>query len=157
MSYTVRSARKEDIPALMELLKQVNRVHHEGRPDLFKLATKYTPEELDVILEDENKPVFVCEDEDGLILGHGFCMLQRPENTGLLQDVLTLYIDDICVNEAARGHHVGKAIYEHILSFARGRECYNVTLNVWNCNPGAMAFYQQLGLVPYKTGMEQIL
>ena len=74
MSYTVRSARKEDIPALMELLKQVNRVHHEGRPDLFKLATKYTPEELDVILEDENKPVFVCEDEDGLILGHGFCM-----------------------------------------------------------------------------------
>ena len=157
MSYTVRSARKEDIPALMELLKQVNRVHHEGRPDLFKLATKYTPEELDVILEDENKPVFVCEDEDGLILGHGFCMLQRPENTGLLQDVLTLYIDDICVDEAARGRHVGKAIYEHILSFARGRECYNVTLNVWNCNPGAMAFYQQLGLVPYKTGMEQIL
>ena len=32
-----------------------------------------------------------------------------------------------------------------------------MTLNVWNCNPGAMAFYEKLGLAPYKVGMEKIL
>ena len=68
-----------------------------------------------------------------------------------------MYIDDICVDEKARGRHVGKAIYEHILAYARERGCYNVTLNVWNCNPGAMKFYEKLGLVPYKVGMETIL
>ncbi|MBR3035989.1 MAG: GNAT family N-acetyltransferase [Lachnospiraceae bacterium] len=157
MDSQVRFAEEKDIPAIMELLRQVNRVHYEGRPDLFRPSTKYTEEELQAILQDPETPVFVCEDQEGRILGHGFCMLQRPENTRLLTDILTLYIDDICVDEKARGRHVGKAIYEHILAYARERGCYNVTLNVWNCNPGAMKFYEKLGLVPYKVGMETIL
>ena len=157
IDWKVRFAEEKDIPAIMELLRQVNRVHYEGRPDLFRPSTKYTEEELQAILQDPETPVFVCEDQEGRILGHGFCMLQRPENTRLLTDILTLYIDDICVDEKARGQHVGKAIYEHILAYARERGCYNVTLNVWNCNPGAMKFYEKLGLVPYKVGMETIL
>ncbi len=154
---TVRRAEERDIPAIMELLRQVNRVHYEGRPDLFKPATKYTEEELRTILGGAQTPVFVCADGDGRVLGHGFCVLQRPENTRLLHDRLTLYIDDICVDEAARGRHVGKAIYEHIVAFARQCGCYNITLNVWSCNPGARRFYENLGLVPYKTCMEMLL
>ena len=157
MSITVRRAQERDIPAIMGLLKQVNRVHYDGRPDLFKLATKYTGEELRAILSSEQTPVFVCEDAEGRILGHGFCVLQRPDNTRLLNDLLTLYIDDICVDGAARGQHVGSAIYSHILAYARQCGCYNVTLNVWSCNPGAMRFYEKLGMKPYKVGMEQIL
>ena len=157
MSYTVRFADENDIPAITELLKQVNKVHYDGRPDLFKLATKYSADDLKKILSDDRTPVFVCTDEEGRILGHGFCAFQRPENTRMLNDNLTLYIDDICVDEAARGRHAGKALYEHILEFAREKGCYNVTLNVWNCNPGAMKFYENMGLKPYKVGMEKIL
>ena len=157
MLYTVRRAEKQDIPAIMELLRQVNRVHYNGRPDLFKPETKYSDSELLSIIGDDRTPVFVCADRDGRVLGHGFCELQRPENTRLLNDILTLYIDDICVDEAARGCHAGKAIYDHIIGYARQQGCYNVTLNVWACNPGAMKFYEKLGLVPYKTGMETIL
>ena len=157
MSTTVRRAVEGDIPAVMELLKQVNRVHYEGRPDLFKLATKYTEDELRAIMNNAETPVFVCADSDGRVLGHGFCVFQRPENTRLLNDILTLYIDDICVDENAQGQHVGRMIYEHILDYARQFGCYNVTLNVWNCNPGAMKFYEKLGLVPYKIGMEKVL
>ena len=157
MSYTVRFAKKEDIPALMSLLRQVNKVHHDGRPDLFELTTKYTEEELAEILNQEQTPVFVCEDAQGRILGHGFCVIQQPENTRLLRDHRTLYIDDICVDEAARGKQVGKALYEYILGYAREIGCYNVTLNVWTCNSGAVKFYEKLGLLPYKIGMEKIL
>ena len=157
MSFEVCRAKEEDIPAIMGLLDQVDLVHHEGRPDLFKLATKYNENELKDIFQDENTPVFVYKDEEGRVLGHGFCVMQRPENTRLLQDNLTLYIDDICVDEAARGKHVGTALYEHILEYARKRGCYNITLNVWSCNPGAMKFYEKLGLVPYKIGMEKLL
>ena len=157
MPLTVRFAEEKDIPAVMVLLRQVNLVHAEGRPDLFKKETKYTEEELKGIFRNKETPVFVCEDGDGRVVGHGFCALQRPENTRLLQDVLTLYIDDICVDENARGQGAGRAIYEHILAFARQKGCYNVTLNVWSCNPGAMEFYKKLGLTPYKVGMEQVL
>ena len=157
MSNSVRRAGERDIPAVMELLKQVNRVHYDGRPDLFKLETKYIEEELRRILEDDRTPVFVCTDSDGRVLGHGFCVLLRPRNTRLLNDILTLYIDDICVDETARGQHVGKMLYDHIVAYARQCGCYNVTLNVWSCNPGAIRFYEKLGLVPYKIGMEKIL
>ncbi|MBR2281437.1 MAG: GNAT family N-acetyltransferase [Spirochaetales bacterium] len=157
MPLTVRRAIQCDVPSIIELLKQVNKVHYDGRPDLFRLATKYTEEELSGIIENDRSPVFVCVDGDGVVLGHGFCVFQRPENTNLLQDILTLYIDDICVDQASRGRHVGSAIYEHIIEFARQSGCYNVTLNVWSCNPGAMRFYEKLGLIPYKVGMEKIL
>jgi ribosomal protein S18 acetylase RimI-like enzyme len=66
-------------------------------------------------------------------------------------------IDDLCVEESYRGQHIGKAIYEEILRYAKGRRCYNVTLNVWTCNPGAMAFYEKLGLKQQKIGMEIVL
>ena len=98
MAYTVRRAQECDIPAILELLRQVNRVHYEGRPDLFRLATKYTADDLRAILGNDRTPVFVCQDDGGQILGHGFCILQRPENTRLLTDIQTLYIDDICVD-----------------------------------------------------------
>ena len=107
----VRRAEARDIPAILSLLVQVNLVHYEGRPDLFKKATKYTAEELRAIVADDSTPVFVCVDETGAVLGHGFCVFQQHVNSNLLTDVKTLYIDDICVDEAARGHGVGKALY----------------------------------------------
>ena len=110
MSDSVRRAEERDIPAIMELLKQVCKVHHDGRPDLFRLATKYTEDELRAILENDDTPVFVCTDGVGRVLGHGFCVLQRPGNTRLLTDILTLYIDDICVDEAARGRRCAAAL-----------------------------------------------
>lgn len=157
MDVAIRRAEERDIPGVMELLRQADLVHHNGRPDLFKLTTKYTEEEFHGILADERKPVFVCEDEEGRIVGHGFCVLQRPDNTRLIHDNLTLYIDDICIDESVRGQHIGSALYEHILAYARECGCYNITLNVWSCNPGAMKFYEKIGLVPYKVGMEMIL
>ena len=153
----VRRAEAGDIPAILDLLVQVNMVHHNGRPDLFRgPATKYGLEELKAILSNEETPVFVCVDDDGRVLGHGFCMMQHSGGR-LMETHDTLYIDDICVDASARGRGVGRALYERILECARERGCYNVTLNVWTCNPGAMAFYERLGLVPYRVSMEKIL
>ena len=155
--HTVRRAGEEDIPDILKLLVQVDMVHHNGRPDLFKgPATKYSAEELKAILQNAETPVFVCTDENEKVLGHGFCVLQHSGGQ-LLEEHDTLYIDDICVDEAARGQGVGRALFDTIREYAREKGCYNVTLNVWTCNPGAAAFYAKLGLAPYKTGMEMIL
>ena len=157
MSITVRRANVSDIPTIMGLLVQVNMVHHNGRPDLFKgPTTKYTEDELREIITSDETPVFVCVDDDDRVLGHGFCVIEHYGGQ-LMTERSTLYIDDICVDEAARGKRIGEAIYRHITEYAKALGCYNVTLNVWSCNPDAMAFYEKLGLVPYKIGMEQIL
>ena len=41
--------------------------------------------------------------------------------------------------------------------YAKNNGFYNVTLHVWNCNPGAMRFYESLGLTPQYTNLELIV
>ena len=155
---TVRRAVPGDLPRINALLYQVAGVHHEGRPDLFKGgAKKYTDPELLDILADPMRPIFAAVDENDTMQVYAFCVFEIHENENVQTDRKTLYIDDICVDETVRGQHIGTAIYNAVLDFARDQDCYNVTLNVWECNPGAMKFYRSLGMVPYKTGMETIL
>ena len=156
--YKVRKAKESDIPRILELLVQVDMVHHNGRPDLFKgPATKYNSEELTHILKDESTPVFVCEDGSGVVCGHAFCIHKQVVGDSVLTDVKTLYIDDICVDEKYRGQGVGRFLYDYVVQYAKQKECYNITLNVWTCNPGAQKFYESMGLTPQKTCMEKIL
>ena len=158
MEKKIRRAIKEDIPRVLELLVQVDMVHHIGRPDIFKgPATKYNAEELEEIVSDNSTPVFVCTGTDGTIMGHAFCIHKQVIGDSVLTDIKTLYIDDICVDEAYRGNGVGRALYEHVKEYAKENGFYNITLNVWSCNPGAEEFYKSLGLVPQKIGMEHVL
>ena len=61
------------------------------------------------------------------------------------------------MDEAIRGRHIGRKLYDHVLAYARENGCYNVTLNVWSCNEAAMKFYRSCGLKPQKVGMEILL
>ncbi len=158
MNHYVRRVAEKDIPKILDLLVQVDMVHHQGRPDIFKgPATKYNGEELKTILQDETTPVFVCVDDNDIPIGHAFCMHKQVTDNAVLTDIRTLYIDDICVDSAARGKHVGKALYEYVIAYAREQGFYNVTLNVWSCNTSALRFYEKMGLVPQKIGMEMII
>ena len=117
----VRKANRNDVGRIIELLHQVNMVHHVIRPDLFKpYTTKYSARELEALLGDESKPVFVFD--DGEVRGHAFCQVTEVKGHQLLEDVKTLYIDDICVDEASRGRHVGRALYEYVRELERLRD-----------------------------------
>ena len=136
----IRRGIDQDMEGINKLLRQVLTVHHRGRPDLFKAdAKKYR------------------DDDSEHVMGYAFCILKRQLNDNILTDIKTLYIDDLCVDESSRGQHIGSRLYEYVLQYARREGCYNVTLNVWECNPGAKLFYEKCGLTPQKTGMEIIL
>ena len=153
----IRFAKPEDVAGILKLLKQVGKVHHLGRPDLFREnAQKYGASQVLAMLEGTKTPIFVAE-EDGQVLGYGFCIIKTHREDPVMKDYTELYIDDLCVEESSRGKHVGKAIYEAILRYAKMRKCYNVTLNVWACNEAALGFYRALGMQPQKIGMETIL
>lgn len=154
----IRRAEIKDIPAINELLAQVLLVHHNGRPDLFKeIGQKYTEEELAALIARTEDPIFVYEDEEGNVIGHCFCQTkERPEGPSVYA-CKTLYIDDLCIHEEARGQHVGKAMYEYVKQFAREQGYYNVTLHAWECNPKAVGFYRHLGMNIQQYTMEEVL
>lgn len=152
----IRKASKEDIQRIMQLLHQVNMVHHVIRPDLFKPhTTKYNEQELVSLLSDDSKPIFVYD--DGEVRGYAFCQVSEVRDSLLLQDIKTLYIDDICVDEASRGKHVGRSLYEYVRSYALSIGCNNITLNVWEGNDAALQFYKNMGMKVQKTTMETVL
>ena len=153
----IRRAKEKDLNDINKLLCQVLMVHHNGRPDIFKPdCKKYTDEELLAIIADDERPIFVAE-EEGEVKGYAFCVFEEHKNSNILTDIKTLYIDDLCVDENSRGQNIGRELYEYVLDFAKASGCYNVTLNVWSCNESALKFYEKMGLLPQKIGMEKIL
>lgn len=158
MDFKVRTAEEKDIPIIMELLIQVDMVHHNARPDIFKgPVTKYNERELYEIIKNDETPVFVCVDKYDKPIAHAFCINKIVKDDNLLLDIKTLYIDDICVDEKSRGNHIGKTIYDYVINYAKQNGFYNVTLNVWSCNKSAIKFYESMGMIPQKIGMEIIL
>lgn len=153
----IRVANEKDIPKIKDLLSQVDLVHHNGRPDIFKIGTKYSEDELKELLRNKERPILVSVDKDDNVMGYCFCIFQQHKNNSVLTDIKTLYIDDLCVDEKQRGKHIGKELYQAAVKLAKESGCYNLTLNVWSCNPSAMKFYESQGLIPQKIGMELIL
>lgn len=153
----IRFACVSDVPAILELLRQVGDIHHQGRPDIFRLgAQKYSASEVLAMLDDPNNPIFIAA-EGKTVLGYGFCQMIRHDKDPVMTDRLELYLDDLCVDASTRGTGVGKALYAAIRKYAKARNCHSVSLNVWSCNESAYKFYVNLGLTPRKTYMEELL
>lgn len=158
MEISIRQASENDISGLMNLLHQVNDVHADGRPDLFRHGhTKYDDAALRKIIANQETPIFVAIDANDQLAGYCFCIVEDHSNSNNMAPVKTLYIDDLCVDRSCRGKHVGRRLFDAIKSHAKANGFYNITLNVWCCNPGAMKFYESLGMTPLKIGMEAIL
>jgi len=154
----IRRAGEPDLAGIQKLLVQVNNVHSEGRPDLFlKDKMKYTKEQLLELLRDEEKPVFVAVDGEGEVLGYVFGVFVAHREDYNSPDIVTFYIDDLCVDESMRGSGVGSALYRYVKEFAREKGCYNITLNVWQKNEAAQRFYKSCGFQIQKYGLETIL
>ena len=154
---SIRLALEADIPRLEDLLYHVHGLHAEGRPDIFiPGCKKYTADQLREILSDPiNTPVFVAV-SDGVLVGYCFC-IRQVQAAASMQKISTLYIDDLCVDSAMRGQSIGKTLYDYAVQYAREQGYYNLTLNVWACNPSAMRFYEKCGLSVQKVGMELVL
>ena len=153
----VRRAESGDLAVVNKLLYQVEDLHRVGRPYIFKPGEKkYTDEQLLQIFKSELTPVFVAVEGDA-VLGYVFCIVQQTVGAKCIFNHKTLYIDDLCVDESARGKGVGKILYDYAIDYARSIGCHNVTLHVWEKNPGARAFYEKMGMGVQQTTMEVVL
>ena len=149
----IRRAEISDIPDILRLLRQVCNVHQEIRPDLFKRdGVKYTASDLTELLRDDSRSVW-CAVEDEKFLGYCFCQWEEAPEGSAVFPRKELYIDDLCVDENARGQGVASALFRYVTDAAKAAGTDFVTLNVWQGN-SALNFYEKMGMKPRKTTLE---
>ena len=143
----IRFAEEKDIARINELLVQIGGIHHKARPDIFNPATpKFSADDLKEIFESPTKYVFVAVDESDVVQGHLFCHIRESDGQGVIAKIKTLWIEDLCVDESVRSKGVGTLLFDAAEKFAKEQQCGSITLNVWNFNEGAMAFYEKNGM-----------
>ena len=154
----IRKAEERDIPRIMELLGQVLQIHADIRPDIFiPGTTKYTVDELKALLKNKEKPIYVAANEADVCVGYAFCQLQEQPFSNNMVQFKSLFIDDLCVDQQARGQHIGERLFEYVKNEAKRMNCYEVTLNVWAGNASAEKFYEKMGMKTKERQMEYIL
>ena len=152
----IRRADISDIPNILRLLVQVCNVHQDIRPDIFKRdGVKYTESDLRELLTDESRPVW-CAAEYDYFLGYCFCQWKEYRDSSVSTDRKELYIDDLCVDEAARGKGVATELFRYVTAVAKSEGVNFITLNVWEGN-SARNFYDKMGMKPRKTTLELCL
>ena len=153
----IRTANDRDIPGLLALLRQVGQVHRDIRPDLFRAdAQKYDDAALAELLTDPLRPIFVAA-EGERVLGYCFCVRKECRDHPIFLDRTEFYIDDLCVDENARGQGVATALYRFVADYAKETGCTHITLNVWCGNENAQHFYEKMGMNERNITMEKKL
>ena len=133
-------------------------IHADIRPDIFiPETTKYTNDELEQMIKDEMKPIYVAVNENDMCVGYAFCQLKEQPFSNNMVQFKSLFIDDLCVDKSTRGQHIGEQLFEYVKSEAKRMGCYEVTLNVWAGNTSAEKFYEKMGLKTKERQLEYIL
>lgn len=150
----VRYAKREELESVNIIRKQVNEVHVNGRPDIFRADGWQLIEPFVYTrFDEENSGVIVAAIEEKIV---GFAVVQyisRPESP-FNKERKFLHIEEFGVEESHRRKGVATAIIDFIKEDAKKRGFKKIELDMWEFNDGALAFYESVGLKTFRRYME---
>ncbi len=130
----IRPATSDDAPAVIRLLAQLNEVVH-GQIDAG------VEERLRAMLSLPQYAIFVAEDERGQIVG----LLTASARWTLWHVGPCAIVEELVVDEAARGQGAGRALIQAAIEWAKAQACSEVEVSTGMDNTAAQAFYRRLG------------
>ena len=135
MEYTIRKGRKEDMPAVLELINEL--ATFEKEPE----AVITTVEGLEKEGFGDNPlfEVFVA-DVEGKIEGMALVYYRFSTWKGR-----TLHLEDLIVREERRGTGLGNALYTKVIEHAHEQGLKRVEWVVLDWNQNAISFYERSG------------
>ena len=143
----IRQATPADSLRLSSLCRDVQSLHAEHHPDIFKnpQSDDFAVAFFDEILVDPIARIFILE-KNGQALGYILCkLMERPESPFTFP-LRYLQIDQISVRPEARGQGIGGALIKQAERFANELDVQRIQLDSWDFNVRAHAFFERLGL-----------
>lgn len=141
----VRQATPEDVPALVALFQELDRMQSDWRvftprPGFYdQVGAKYRE-----AMDTEDAVVIVAEDESEIV-GMAYGEVRIPSR---FSDERALELSGVVVRAGYRGRGVGRALVKEAASFAGQKAIEWIELKTFAPNQGAMAFWEGLGFTP---------
>ncbi|CAM2905369.1 GNAT family N-acetyltransferase [Paenibacillus sediminis] len=159
MDISIRNAVYEDFAAVLDLVKQIQEMHANARPDIYKHTD--TPIEITAfkeMLKSEDHLIFVAENaHTGKICAYAILRIVSIFNSPILQERKMLFMNEIAVDKAVRRQGIGKRLFQYIIDIGKELKADSIDLSVANFNIEATTFYTQLGMNIRSTRMEYIV
>ena len=150
----VRFAQEKDLDRINELRKQVNDIHVEGRPDIFKAGFgEKLRGHAQELLNGENSDIIVAE-RDGIICGMACVDYVNKPETPFGNARCFYHVQEIAVDANHRRQGVAKELLEFMIADAKKRKLGKIELDVWEFNDSAIEFYQAVGFRQTRRWME---
>jgi GNAT superfamily N-acetyltransferase len=148
VTFTLRPTTPSDIPALHRLMRDF--AAYEKLEHRFKI----TESRLHDVLFGA-KPMLESTMVDVAATPVGFALWYFFFGTFSGRE--NLFVEDIYVEPAHRGHGIGLALFRHMARTALARDCISMEWHVLDWNTPAIEFYRRIGAKPMEGWIPQLL
>ena len=151
MEVIVRLPRLQDYERVSKIMDQVQQLHVEWRPDVYKPASPLiTMDMFEAILKDEN---WYVAEADGVVVGVLELMKRHVESPAqVMKDVL--FISTMAVDEKYRGKGIGHLFFEKVKRLKQEKGYDTIELQVNAKNRLAYEMYRKYGFKEKSINME---
>lgn len=150
----IRYAKAEDYEDVENIMKQVQNLHVEFRPDIYRMMGTVLSKEM--FLDAIASEAFLVAEVDGKVVGLLNYMKRHIETpTHVTRDVL--YIDSMAVDEKYRGQGIGHEFFDFMKELAKEKNFDGIELQVNARNVNAKKMYEQYGFTDKSINMEYLL
>ena len=154
MAFEIRYAAREDLPQVNELRSQVNRLHAEGRPDIFRPGfCEELRERVYAEFEGEDSDVIVAVN-GGTVCGFLIARYIRRPESPYCHPREFCRVEEFGVSPAYRRQGIGTALIAFCAEEAKEKGFSKMELDVWEFNEDAREFYKAAGFQTYRRYME---
>jgi N-acetylglutamate synthase-like GNAT family acetyltransferase len=149
---TIRDARSDDLPRLLDLLEELREGATSGVP-WDRATDDFTNRVWNEILADPRRRFLIAED-GGTVVGTADVIVV-PNLTHAARPIA--FVENVVVTAKRRGHGIGRELMEEVLRRAELAGCYKVQFLSNRTRTRAHAFYERLGFEPSSEGFRRYL
>lgn len=139
----IRKAKEEDFEGVLRIFREVQNLHAENEPNIFKFCDPIDFSRFKEMLNEESMEIFVADDGEqilGFLVG---VIINMGSNLTLPRKVFG--VENLAVSKHAQKSGVGESLMKKAIQFANEEKCDSVNLSVWVFNENAKGFYKHLG------------
>lgn len=144
----------QDVNLLAELCYDVQTIHHDIEPSLFKAHNQEDVSKcFKLFLENPDTKAYIAFDQD-LALGYIMLSQRITLDSYMMHADKALNIDHICVKKEAKGKGIGKALVDFAKAQAFEKNVSRITMSYWHGNDNSGEFFEHQGFIAFNTKMK---